>query len=60
MKRKLILVGILTLIVIAVLIFSFAKRGPKPESIRTTGRVEGVEVNISTTVSGRILKECCK
>jgi HlyD family secretion protein len=60
MKRKLILVGILVLTATAVLIFFFAKRGMKPESIRTTGVVEGVEANISTMVSGRISKECCK
>ena len=60
MKRRLVLVAILALIVIALLIVFFAKRGTKPEPIRTTGIVEGVEVNISTTVSGRILKECCK
>ena len=60
MKRRLVLVAILALIVIALLIVLFAKRDTKPEPIRTTGIVEGVEVNISTTVSGRILKECCK
>jgi len=60
MKKKLILVGILALIVIALLIVFFATQDKKSESIRTTGIVEGEEVNISTTVSGRILKECCK
>ena len=60
MKRRLILAGILALIVVGISVFFFAKRGTKPESIRTTGVVEGVEVNISTTVSGRISKECCK
>ncbi len=60
MKRRLILVSILTLIALALLASFFAKRGGKSESIRTTGIVEGEEVNISTTVPGRILKECCE
>jgi HlyD family secretion protein len=58
-KKRLILVGILALIVVAVLVFFFDEKGTKSESIRTTGIVEGKEVNISTTVSGRILEECC-
>jgi HlyD family secretion protein len=59
-KKRLVLVGILALIVVAVLLFLFAKRDTKPQPIKTTGIVEGVEVNISTTVSGRILRECCE
>lgn len=31
----------------------------RSDFIRTTGTVEGVEVNISPTLSGRISKECC-
>jgi HlyD family secretion protein len=60
MKRKIIFAAATILIVVLISIFFFAKRDRKSESIRTTGIVEGVEVNISTTVSGRILKECCK
>lgn len=60
MRRRLILGGVAILIVIAILILFFAKRGERSESIRTTGIVEGVEVNISAMVPGRILKECCK
>jgi HlyD family secretion protein len=60
MKRKIIFVAVAILIGFLISIFFFAKSDRKSDSIRTTGIVEGVEVNISTTVSGRILKECCK
>jgi multidrug resistance efflux pump len=60
MKVRLIFIGIIILIAVAVSIFFFTKRSDKSDSIRTTGIVEGVEVNISSTVPGRILEECCK
>ncbi len=37
----------------------FARKGEKTEIIRTTGIVEGVEVNLSSKVSGRISEICC-
>jgi HlyD family secretion protein len=60
MKRRFILFALVVLIAAIVAIVLLLKRGQKSESIRTTGIVEGIEVNISTTVSGRILKEYCK
>jgi multidrug resistance efflux pump len=61
MKRGLItLLVVVTLVVGAVSFFLFAKRVKNSGSIRTTGIVEGVEVNISTMVPGTIVKECCK
>jgi HlyD family secretion protein len=60
MKRRLILAGVIVVIVVAILILILSESGKKSESIRTSGTVEGVEVNISATVAGRILKECCK
>ncbi|UCF83753.1 MAG: efflux RND transporter periplasmic adaptor subunit [Desulfobacteraceae bacterium] len=60
MQRRFILVALVVLIAAIVAIVILLKRGQKSESIQTTGIVEGVEVNISTTVSGRIFKECCK
>lgn len=60
MKRQLILVGLVMLILFATLFFFFSKRGTRSESVRTTGVVEGPEVNISPMVPGTISKEWCK
>lgn len=48
------------LILTTVLIIFFTQRGKKFEFIKTTGIVEGIEVNISTKVPGRISFICCK
>jgi HlyD family secretion protein len=58
MKRRLIFGGVVILIVTFILLL-FSKKGDQPGSIRTTGTVEGVEVNIAATISGRISKQCC-
>ena len=60
MKKKYILVALFFLVVVIIAITLLVKRGQKQASIQTAGIVEGIEVNISTTVPGRILKECCK
>ena len=60
MKRRWIAVACVVLTVVAVLFLFFSKRRGKPESIQTTGIVEGLEVNISTMVPGTIAKEWCK
>jgi HlyD family secretion protein len=60
MKRRLIFAGVIVVIVMAILILLLSKSSKKSESIQTSGTVEGVEVNISATVAGRILRECCK
>lgn len=41
-------------------LFFFSNKGKKPETIGTTGIVEGTEVNLSSKVSGRISEFCCK
>jgi len=60
MKRSLAFVGLGILIVIVVLVFFFSRKGGRPDSIKTTGIVEGVEVNISATIAGRISEVCCR
>jgi len=60
MKKKIVVAALVVLIGAIVVIGLLLRRGQESESIRTTGIVEGIEVNISTTVPGRILKECCK
>lgn len=60
MKKRLMVIGVVSLVVVSLLLFSYARRSRKSESIRTTGIVEGVEINISTMVPGTISKQCCK
>jgi HlyD family secretion protein len=58
-KRKLFFLILLLILILVAGIF-YAKRGKKTEAIRTTGMVEGIEVNLSTKVPGRISEMCCK
>jgi multidrug resistance efflux pump len=60
MKRRWILVGLVVLIAVTVLFLFFSKKTGKPESIRTTGIVEGLEVNISPMAPGTISKQWCR
>ncbi|MFA6053986.1 MAG: efflux RND transporter periplasmic adaptor subunit [Thermodesulfovibrionales bacterium] len=59
MKRKKLFIIILILIVIAVILFFYLNRSKKSESIKSTGIIEGIEVNLSPKVSGRISFLCC-
>lgn len=60
MKRRWIYFAIIILILIAVSMIFYTRKGRKFEFIRTIGIIEGIEVNISTKVSGRISYICCK
>src|SRR4030067_1041645 len=59
MKKRILLIGIAVIVLIAAFIFLSRKDG-KDEPIVTTGIVEGTEVNLSSKVSGRISEFCCK
>jgi HlyD family secretion protein len=59
MKRKKLFIIILILIVIAVILFFYLNRPKKSESVKSTGIIEGIEVNLSPKVSGRISFICC-
>lgn len=59
MKKKLIPAAIL-LIIIAVLVFFYAGNRGGPDSVSVVGIVEGLEVNLSTKVPGRVSEFCCK
>ena len=59
MKKRSILIAVAALIIITVLIFFFINRGKKSETIKSTGIIEGIEVNLSPKVSGRISYMCC-
>lgn len=58
MKKRFITIG-LAVMVLAGLLF-FSNKEKKPETIGTTGIVEGTEVNLSSKVSGRISEFCCR
>jgi HlyD family secretion protein len=59
MKKIKLLTVILILIVIAVMVFFYLTGAKKSESIKSTGIIEGIEVNLSPKVSGRISFLCC-
>ncbi|NCO68329.1 MAG: hypothetical protein COY75_07215 [Nitrospirae bacterium CG_4_10_14_0_8_um_filter_41_23] len=59
MKKRLLFSAAVILIIIAVLIFLYINKGKKSEAIKSTGIIEGIEVNLSPKVSGRISYMCC-
>lgn len=59
MKKRSVLIAIAVLIIIIVFIFFYFNKGKKAETIKSTGIIEGVEVNLSSKVSGRISFICC-
>jgi len=59
MKKRSVLIAVAVLIIIIVFIFFYFNKGKKAETIKSTGIIEGVEVNLSSKVSGRISFICC-
>ncbi|MEW6162234.1 MAG: efflux RND transporter periplasmic adaptor subunit [Nitrospirota bacterium] len=59
MKKRIITFAIIFLIAVTILMVFFAQRGKRAEAIHTTGIIEGVEVNLSSKVSGKISEICC-
>ena len=60
MKKRIVLVSAaVVLLIISVIVFSYFRKN-KVSSIRTTGIVEGTEVNIASKVAGKISEICCK
>jgi HlyD family secretion protein len=59
MKKRTIFITVAILIIITTIIFFYAGRGKKPESIKSTGIIEGIEVNLSSEISGNISYMCC-
>ena len=60
MKKRLLFVVVILAAAGLVAIYFIAGRTANYASLRTTGIVEGVEVNIAATIPGRIVKECCR
>lgn len=59
MKKKTIFIAVAILIIITAIIFFYAGRGKKPESIKSTGIIEGIEANLSPELPGTISYMCC-
>jgi HlyD family secretion protein len=59
MRRRLVILAAAGLIAGVVLYLVYGERGSKESVIRTSGIVEGTEVNLSSKVSGRIQRICC-
>jgi HlyD family secretion protein len=59
-KRRILFFVIILLVAVSIIGILYTRKGKKAETIRTTGVVEGIEVNLSSKVSGRISELCCK
>lgn len=59
MKKRIIILTIAILMAAIILVFFYTRKGNRTDIIQTTGIVEGIEVNISSKVSGRISEVCC-
>jgi len=58
MKKGLI-AGIFLLIIAAVSFYLYTQSGSKDNTVRTSGIVEGIEVNLASKIQGRISEICC-
>jgi multidrug resistance efflux pump len=48
-------------VLVAVLLFALqVRRSNRPAVFRTTGVIEGTEVNVSAMITGRIVRKCCR
>jgi len=59
MKKKRIISIAILLIAVAIIAVVYTWTGKKAEVIHTTGIIEGIEVNLSPKISGRISEICC-
>ena len=60
MKKRIIILTIVVLIAAIIFAVFYIQKGKRTNTIRTTGIVEGIEVNLSPKISGRISEICCK
>jgi multidrug resistance efflux pump len=59
MKKKIIILTIAVLTAVVILGVFYTRKGKRTDVIQTTGIVEGIEVNLSSKVSGKISEICC-
>jgi multidrug resistance efflux pump len=59
MKKRTLIIAIAVLVAISAVIFFMFNRGKDDGAIRSTGIIEGIEVNLSPKIAGRISYICC-
>jgi len=59
MKKKIIITIAILALSVAIIALVYTWTGKKAEVIHTTGIIEGIEVNLSPKISGRISEICC-
>jgi HlyD family secretion protein len=59
MKKKIIISVAILALAVAIIAIIYTWTGKKAEVIHTTGIIEGIEVNLSPKISGRISEICC-
>jgi HlyD family secretion protein len=60
MKKRITIISVIAALIIIFLIVLFPFKEKKVEPIRTTGIVQGKEVNLTSKISGRISELCCR
>jgi HlyD family secretion protein len=58
MKKRIVIITIVSVAILAIIFFAF-NRGKDSGTNRSTGVIEGIEVNLSPKVAGRISFLCC-
>lgn len=60
MKKRILILAVVVLIAVIIILAVFnIQRNRRTSAIQTTGIIEGIEVNLSPKVSGRISEICC-
>ena len=59
MKKRFLIIAAAVLVAAFVSYLVYSKSGSKDTRVRSSGIVEGIEVNLSAKVSGKILEICC-
>lgn len=60
MKKRLLIIAVAVLAAALILYFAYGRSGNELSMVRSSGIVEGTEVNLSAKVPGRVLEICCK
>jgi HlyD family secretion protein len=60
LKKKIVWIVAAVIALLAAIIVSNLLKNRKPADLQTTGVVEGTEVNVSSMIAGRIVKQCCR
>ncbi len=59
MKKRILVLSAVVIIISIILIYPYYFKDKQIESIRTTGIIQGTEVNITSKISGSISELCC-